>query len=158
MSQSRPVTHLIAESLPFSMPNSKSVIRLRFFLPYFFSTFLALFSAPFHISGLHDLLRSVVVGSGMHRLFIEFTKTALKTSIKESEMIVLNDNDLEIGIYPGRCIETKNFKKQSKRSIKWSEVKRSNVLRNVRPRLSTKPILWRNVRRNLLNWTQSLSS
>lgn len=44
-------------------------------------------------------------------------------------MIILSDDDLEIGIYPGRCIETKNYKKRTERSIKWSEVKRSLVLR-----------------------------
>jgi hypothetical protein len=37
-------------------------------------------------------------------------------------MIVLNDNDLEIGIYPGRCIKAKNYKRRTERSIKWSEV------------------------------------
>jgi len=44
-------------------------------------------------------------------------------------MIVLSDDNIEIGVYPGRSIETKNYKKQTKRSIKWSEVKRSGILR-----------------------------
>jgi len=44
-------------------------------------------------------------------------------------MIVLSDNDFEIGIYPGRCIEAKNIKKRTDRNIKWSEVKKSDILR-----------------------------
>ena len=43
-------------------------------------------------------------------------------------MIVLTDNNLEIGIYPGRCIEAKNIKRRSERTIKWGEVKSSNIL------------------------------
>ena len=44
-------------------------------------------------------------------------------------MIVLSDNDFEIGIYPGRCIEAKNLKRHTERSIKWSEIKKSDILR-----------------------------
>jgi hypothetical protein len=44
-------------------------------------------------------------------------------------MIVLSDNDFEIGIYPGRCIEAKNLKRRTERSIKWSEVKKTHILR-----------------------------
>ena len=44
-------------------------------------------------------------------------------------MIILSDNDFEIGIYPGRCIEAKNLKRRTERSIKWSEVKKSDILR-----------------------------
>jgi len=44
-------------------------------------------------------------------------------------MIVLSDNNFEIGIYPGRCIEAKNLKRQTERSIKWSEIKKSHILR-----------------------------
>ena len=46
-------------------------------------------------------------------------------------MIVLSNNDFEIGIYPGRGIEAKNFKRQTERSIKWSEVKKSDILRYI---------------------------
>jgi len=46
-------------------------------------------------------------------------------------MIVLSDNDFEIGIYPGRCIEAKNLKRQTIKSIKWSEVKKSIILRHL---------------------------
>jgi len=44
-------------------------------------------------------------------------------------MIVLNNNELEIGIYPGRCIKAKNLKKNTEGTIRWSEVKKSGVLR-----------------------------
>jgi len=44
-------------------------------------------------------------------------------------MIVLNNNELEIGIYPGRCIQAKNLKKHTERTIKWNDVKKSGVLR-----------------------------
>lgn len=44
-------------------------------------------------------------------------------------MIVLSDNDLEIGIYPGKCIEAKDIKTRTERTIKWGEVKKSNILR-----------------------------
>lgn len=44
-------------------------------------------------------------------------------------MIILSDNDLEIGIYPGRCIEAKNYKRRTERSMKWSDVKKSDILR-----------------------------
>lgn len=46
-------------------------------------------------------------------------------------MIVLSDNDFEIGIYPSRCIEAKNLKRQTIKSIKWSEVKKSIILRHL---------------------------
>ena len=46
-------------------------------------------------------------------------------------MIVLNDNDLEIGIYPGRCIKAKNYRRRTEKSIKWSEVKKSFILRHL---------------------------
>ena len=45
-------------------------------------------------------------------------------------MIVLSNNDLEIGIYPGLCIETKDYKKRSQRLIKWSEIQKSAILRH----------------------------
>lgn len=38
---------------------------------------------------------------------------------------------MEIGIYPGRCIKAKNLKNLNKRSIKWGEVKKSAILRNL---------------------------
>ena len=44
-------------------------------------------------------------------------------------MIILTNNELEIGIYPGRCIQAKNLKKNTERTIKWSEVKKSGILR-----------------------------
>jgi hypothetical protein len=44
-------------------------------------------------------------------------------------MIILNNNELEIGIYPGRCIQAKNLKKHTERTIKWSEVRKSGILR-----------------------------
>ena len=53
-------------------------------------------------------------------------------------MIVLSDNDLEIGIYPGRCIEAKNLKKKKERSIKWSEVKKSHILRHLTENLMSR--------------------
>ncbi len=53
-------------------------------------------------------------------------------------MIVLSDNDFEIGIYPGRCIEAKNYKKRSERSIKWSEVKKSDILRHLTENLMSR--------------------
>jgi len=53
-------------------------------------------------------------------------------------MIVLSDDNIEIGIYPGRCIETKNYKKQTKRSIKWSGVKRSGILRFLTEKLMSR--------------------
>ena len=53
-------------------------------------------------------------------------------------MIGLRDNNLEIGIYPGRCIEAKNDKKQSERSIKWNEVKKSPILRHLTENLMTR--------------------
>ncbi len=53
-------------------------------------------------------------------------------------MIVLSDNDLEIGIYPGRCIETKNCKSRTERSIKWSEVRKSPVLRHLTENLMSR--------------------
>ena len=43
--------------------------------------------------------------------------------------MIVNDNNFEIGIFPGKCIETKNFKRRTERSIKWSEVKKSDILR-----------------------------
>ena len=46
-------------------------------------------------------------------------------------MIVLSDNDMEIGIYPDRCIEAKNYKRRTEKSIKWSEVRGSAVLRHL---------------------------
>ncbi len=53
-------------------------------------------------------------------------------------MIVLSDNDLEIGIYPDRCIEAKNYKKQTERSIRWSEVKKSAILRHLTEKLMSR--------------------
>ena len=53
-------------------------------------------------------------------------------------MIVLSDNDLEIGIYPGRCIEAKNYKRQTERTIKWSEVKQSVILRHLTENLMSR--------------------
>lgn len=53
-------------------------------------------------------------------------------------MIILSDNEMEIGIYPGRCIEAKNLKNQNKRSLKWGEVKRSAILRNLTENLMSR--------------------
>lgn len=53
-------------------------------------------------------------------------------------MIVLSDNDLEIGIYPGRSIEAKNYKRRTERSIKWSEVRKSAVLRHLTENLMSR--------------------
>lgn len=55
-------------------------------------------------------------------------------------MIVLQDDKTEIGIYPGRCIEEKNLKTQTERSIKWSEVKKSNMLRHLTENLMSRLI------------------
>lgn len=50
-------------------------------------------------------------------------------------MIVLSDDDVEIGIYPGRCIEVNYYKKRLQRSIKWSDVRSSGILRYLTERL-----------------------
>jgi hypothetical protein len=44
-------------------------------------------------------------------------------------MIVFSDNNIEIGIYPGRCVEVRNLKRPNKKSIKWNEIKKSHILR-----------------------------
>jgi len=53
-------------------------------------------------------------------------------------MIVLCDNDLEIGIYPGKCIEAKNIKRRTERTIKWGEVKNSHILRHLTENLMSR--------------------
>ena len=51
ISHSSPNTHLNAESLPLSIPHSKSLYGPRFSSPYFSITCCAACNAPFHISG-----------------------------------------------------------------------------------------------------------
>ena len=53
-------------------------------------------------------------------------------------MIILQDDKTEIGIYPGRCIEERNLKTQTERNIKWSDVKKSNILRHITENLMSR--------------------
>ena len=55
-------------------------------------------------------------------------------------MITLKNDDIEIGIYPSMCIEARSSRGKGQRTIDWTEVKQSNILRHLTENLISKLI------------------